>query len=108
MTRRDANAYKLHMKEKGMSSNSISDYLGTFSGFWNWAIASGEITSENIWEGLKKGLPPAMKRRPLDIDLLISASEKADELQEIRLFWSLSGTSQGGLLRPSMERHRHV
>ena len=50
MTRKDANAFKLHMKEKGMSSNSISNYLGTFSGFWNWAIASGEITGENIYE----------------------------------------------------------
>ena len=57
MTRRDANAYKLHMKEKGMSSTSISNYLGTFSGFWNWAIASGEITSDNISGGLKKGHP---------------------------------------------------
>ena len=28
-----------------------------------------------------------MKRRPLDIDLLISASEKADELQDIRFFF---------------------
>ena len=87
MTRRDANAYKLHMNEKGMSSTSISNYLGTFSGFRNWAIASGEITSDNIWEGLKKGLPPAKKRRPLDTDLLISASVKADELQDISFFF---------------------
>ena len=87
MTRRDANSYKLHMKEKGMSSNSISNYLGTFSGFWNWAIASGEITGENIWEGLKKGLPSAKKRRPLDTDLLIRASHKADGLEDIRFFF---------------------
>ncbi len=33
MTRKDANSYKLHMKEKGMSSNSISNNLGTFGGF---------------------------------------------------------------------------
>ena len=69
-----------------MSSNSISNYLGTFSGFWNWAIASGEITGENIWEGLKKGLRSAKKRRPLDTDLLIRASHKADGLEDIRFF----------------------
>ena len=87
MTRRDANAYKLHMRKKGMSSNSISNYLGTFSGFWNWAISSGEITGENIWEGLKKGLPSTKKKSPLDTDLLNRASNKADELQDIRFFF---------------------
>ena len=73
-----------------MSSNSISNYLGTFSGFWNWAIASGEITGENIWEGLKKGLPSAKKRRPLDTDLLIRASYKADGLEDIKFFSSVA------------------
>ena len=47
ITRKEANAYKLHMKESGMSTNSISNYLGTFSGFWNWAIGSGELKGEN-------------------------------------------------------------
>ncbi len=41
MNRKDAYAYKLQMAEKSMSSNSISNYLGTFGGFWNWAIEWG-------------------------------------------------------------------
>ena len=57
MTRRDANAYKLHMKEKGMSSTSISNYLVTFSGFWNWAIASGEKRVIIYEKDLERGFP---------------------------------------------------
>ena len=47
ITRKEANAYKLHMKEKGMSANSISNYLGTFSGFWNWVNRSALACSRN-------------------------------------------------------------
>ena len=86
MTRKDANAYKLHMAQKGMSTNSISNYLGTFSGFWNWAIRSGELTGENPWQGQKQGLPKAKKRQALDPEALSRASEKADQLEDIRFF----------------------
>ena len=63
ITRKEANAYKLHMKETGMMTNSISNYLGTFSGFWNWAISSGELKDENPWKGQRKGLPMAKKAK---------------------------------------------
>ena len=87
ITRKEANAYKLHMKEKGMSANSISNYLGTFSGFWNWAINSGELRDENPWKGQRKGLPAARKRKPLCPNLLDQACEKADQLEDVRFFF---------------------
>ena len=87
MTRKEANAYKLQMKETGMSTNSISNYLGTFSGFWNWAINSGELKGENPWKGQRKGLPTASKRSPLSPDLLDRAHKKADQLMDIRFFF---------------------
>ncbi len=57
MTRKEANAYKLHIKEMGMSTNSISNYLGTFSGFWNWAINSGELKGGKSLEGTEERPP---------------------------------------------------
>ena len=87
MNRKDANAYKLHMAEKGMSSNSISNYLGTFSGFWNWAINSGELKVDNPWKELKRGLPVAKKRQALDPQQLHKAEQKADELKDVRFFF---------------------
>ena len=86
MTRKDANAYKLFMANKAMSSNSISNYLGTFSGFWNWGINSGELKTENIWKGQKAGLQKAKKREALSPELLKEAETKADKLKDIR-FW---------------------
>ena len=92
ITRKEGNAYKLHMKESGMSTNSISNYLGTFSGFWNWAISSGELKGENSWKGQRKGLPKVNKRKALCPDLLERACEKVDELKDIGFFF---GRHQG-------------
>jgi len=75
------------MKEKGVSANSISNYLGTYSGFWNWAINSGELRDENPWKGQRKGLPAARKRKPLCPNLLDQACEKADQLEDVRFFF---------------------
>ncbi|WP_136988981.1 tyrosine-type recombinase/integrase [Synechococcus sp. UW140] len=86
MDRKQASEYKLFLAQKGMKPNSISNYLGTFSGFWNYAITKGELTTENIWKGQKKNLPKAKKRQALDPQLLEAAETKAEQLEDIR-FW---------------------
>lgn len=86
MSRKDANAYKLHLVEKGLSPHSVSNYLGTFSGFWNWAINSGELSGENPWKGQKRGLPKPRRRHALNPEKLREAEDKADHLGDIR-FW---------------------
>ena len=87
MTRKDANAYKLHlMKDRGFQSNSVSNYIGTFSGMWNYLITSGELETENIWTGLKKGLPAPKAREAMDAELLRKAEQKADRMEDVR-FW---------------------
>ena len=87
ITRKEANAYKLHMKMSGMTTKSISNYIGTFSGFWNWAISSGELKAENPWKGQRKGLSKSNKRKPLCPNLLNRACKKADEQKDIRFFF---------------------
>lgn len=86
MTRKDANAFKLHLAQKGTASSYITNYIGTLSGFWNWGLTSGELQDENIWTGLKKGLPKPKRREALDEQLLRTAETKADQLSDIR-FW---------------------
>ena len=86
MTRKDANAYKLYLIDKGFTTNSLKNYIGTFSGFWNWAISIGEIEGGNIWSGLKKGLPAAEKREAIPAEQMAAAESKADRMQDIR-FW---------------------
>ena len=86
MTRKDANAFKLHLAQKGTAVSYITNYIGTLSGFWNWARTSGELETENIWTGLKKGLPKPKKRAAIPEETMLAAMEKADRLQDIR-FW---------------------
>ena len=88
MGRRDAHAYKLHMlNDKHMSGASIRNYIGAFSGMWNWAKTSGQLETENIWTGLKKGLDEGKSREALDPELLAAAEEKADKLEDVRFFF---------------------
>ena len=86
LTRKQAHEFKLHIIDKGFTVNSIKAYISSYSGFWNWAIRSGQLEGENIWNGLKTGLGTPAKRRPLDPDLLARAEAKADEIQDVR-FW---------------------
>ena len=74
------------MLERGMADNSVRNYIGAYSGFWNWAIRSGQLQGENVWTDLKKGLSSGTKRKALDPELLAAAEIKADRLEDIR-FW---------------------
>ena len=86
LDRKQSHAFKLFMLERGMADNSVRNYIGAYSGFWNWAIRSGQLQGENVWIDLKKGLGSGTKRKALDPQLLAAAEEKADRLEDIR-FW---------------------
>lgn len=87
MTRKQAHSYKLYLlQERGLSTNSVSNMIGTYSGFWNWALRSAHVEGENIWLGLKKGLSTKSGRKPLDAEVLAEAEAKADRLKDVR-FW---------------------
>lgn len=87
MTRQQAFEYKLNMmQEQGKADISVVTYISCFSGMWNWAIRSGQLEGENIWEGLKKGLSRNIDKDSLETATLREAEQKADALQDIR-FW---------------------
>ena len=87
MSRKQAHTYKLYLlQERGLSTNSVSNMLGTYSGFWNWALRSAHVEGENIWLGLKKGLSTKSGRKPLNAEVLAEAEAKADRLKDVR-FW---------------------
>lgn len=77
------------MLSKGMSDNSVRNYIGGLSGMWNWAARAGKLPkgTDNPWEGLKKGLGSGTKRKALDPELLAAAETKADRLEDIRFWW---------------------
>ena len=77
---------ELLMIQKEFSDNSIRNYIGAFSGMWNWAIRSGKLDGKNVWEGLKKGLGSGKKREALDPEVLADAEKRAHREQDIR-FW---------------------
>lgn len=67
MTRQQAFEYKLHMmQEQGKQDISVVAYISCFSGIWNWAIRSGQLEGENVWQGLKKGLSRQVEKESLD------------------------------------------
>lgn len=86
LTKEQAHSYKLLMIQKEFSDNSIRNYIGAFSGMWNWAIRSGKLDGKNVWEGLKKGLGSGKKREALDPEVLADAEKRADRDQDVR-FW---------------------
>lgn len=86
LDRKQSHSFKLFMLERGMANNSVKNYIGAYSGFWNWAIRSGQLQGENVWTDLKKGLGKGTKRKALDPELLAAAEVKADKLEDIR-FW---------------------
>ncbi|MDB4346332.1 site-specific integrase [bacterium] len=87
ITREQAHDFKLFMLDKkGYTDGTCRGCISCYSGFWNWAIRSGKIKTENVWEGLKKGLSTTSNRKPLEADVLSIAEAKADQLEDIR-FW---------------------
>ena len=86
MTRKEANPYRHHLTKKGHAVSYVIGTIGSLSGMWNWAITAGEIKTENIWTGLKKGLPKPKKRESVSAEMLQAAEAKADKLKDIR-FW---------------------
>lgn len=87
MTRQQAFEYKLHMLQvQGKQDISVLTYISSLSGMWNWAIRSGQLEGENIWQGLKKGLSRTVEKDCLDIAMFKEAELKADKLEDIR-FW---------------------
>lgn len=67
LTRQQAFEYKLHMmQEQGKQDISVVAYISCFSGIWNWAIRSGQLEGENVWQGLKKGLSRQVEKESLD------------------------------------------
>ncbi len=86
MTRKQAKDFKLELVHRKLKPNSITNYLGAFSGFWNYAINNGELKGENIWEGQKRNLPKPKKRQALDPRLLEAAETKAEQHGDVR-FW---------------------
>ena len=87
MTKKDAHKYKLHLIARGLTGQTISNNIGTMSGFWNWAETSEQITTGNIWLGLKRGLDTRSKRKPLEPQQLEDAETKAMERRDIRFFF---------------------
>ena len=87
MTRQQAFEYKLHMRQvQGKQDISVVTYISCFSGIWNWAIRTGQLEGENIWQGLKKGLSRTIEKDSLETAMLREAELKADKLEDIR-FW---------------------
>ena len=86
MTRQQAFEYKIHMLDVGKQELSVGAYISCFGGIWNWAIRSGQLEGENIWQGLKKGLSRTVEKDSLETAMLREAELKADKLEDIR-FW---------------------
>ena len=86
MTRKQAHAYKVHLIRQGKRGQTVVNNIGSFSGFWNWALTAGQIDGENIWTGLKKGIETESKRAPLSPSVLVEAETKARERKDIRFF----------------------
>lgn len=87
ITRKQAHNFKIYLLQtKGSKPSTVHSMISTYTAFFEWAKTAGQITTENPWTGLKKGLSTKSSREPLDPAKLKQAEAKADELQDIR-FW---------------------
>lgn len=83
LTKQDAVLYKDHLLMSGMQPSSVRSELGTLGSFWTWAKLHGQV-SQNIFEGLKRGLPDSEKVDLPSPDVFAAALAKAIKGKDYR------------------------
>ena len=83
LKRSHAIKFKDQLIQQGYEPSSVKNIIGTLNAIWNWGIEN-EIVEINIWTGLKRRLPDAMKKALPPKEVLNKATLKASTTTPLR------------------------